>query len=474
MSYYFDEERGRYFKVVNGAQGTPLLHKYHNNSIQIQKRTQEFREKEQKQELIRKKNKNDLQLAHQRRTFLYPSGLLNLKLGTFDTLLRANNLEALRLRHQTAVVDEVFLTYFGVYSVHVASDRKALKFYDLDRCVLTLRLPKSYNATDESDFLELNNILNSNIACFAHGDKGILVSCIMDENYKPFISVFQIKIGISTVVQNYTSALVRFCQSYKLRNNGVLISLMKTYVLPETSNKLPKQLLAECNKKLANFKDGHSKSSDSTAVVNEFISKQMHQPFEYFESDTKAAFKVRSIQVFASQTDFGFIINGHSITIGYSKLPNLFNLRLSKVPKGYVVNTNGKTLVYQGNTITLLGETREMNITHTFNSYINHVVPIAGKLFVITKNSAFLLDYDFTEQDLGPVLNNTAARQVVHTLGNEFVVLNEDLTLVVIYSISMTAEGGMHKRRLKFDPPHTAKRLIGMSGLLRLLYLHGS
>ncbi|KAI5962403.1 uncharacterized protein KGF55_003479 [Candida pseudojiufengensis] len=54
--YYFDTTRGRYFKVTNGAiptnesttNPTSDLSKYHNNSIQAEKRTQEFEEEEAK------------------------------------------------------------------------------------------------------------------------------------------------------------------------------------------------------------------------------------------------------------------------------------------------------------------------------------------------------------------------------------------------------------------------------------------
>ncbi|WLF79158.1 hypothetical protein PVL30_002909 [Lodderomyces elongisporus] len=47
--YYFDEERGRYFKIVNGAIPPPTGEaKYHNNSIQAVKRTQDFDKQEEK------------------------------------------------------------------------------------------------------------------------------------------------------------------------------------------------------------------------------------------------------------------------------------------------------------------------------------------------------------------------------------------------------------------------------------------
>lgn len=54
--YYFDESRGRYFKITNGAvpAGGDTTQKYHNNAVQAEKRSQHF-ERVEKQD----QNKHD-------------------------------------------------------------------------------------------------------------------------------------------------------------------------------------------------------------------------------------------------------------------------------------------------------------------------------------------------------------------------------------------------------------------------------
>ncbi|CCG23137.1 hypothetical protein CORT_0D02920 [Candida orthopsilosis Co 90-125] len=62
--YYFDESRGRYFKITNGAvpAGGDTTQKYHNNAVQAEKRSQHF-ERVEKQD----QNKHDKPINKKRR-----------------------------------------------------------------------------------------------------------------------------------------------------------------------------------------------------------------------------------------------------------------------------------------------------------------------------------------------------------------------------------------------------------------------
>ncbi|KAI3406044.2 hypothetical protein KGF56_001263 [Candida oxycetoniae] len=101
--HYFDEERGRYFKVVNGAipSSSEGELKYHNNSIQAEKRIKHYDKRERdglqgssyknkksrNEELIKNPNiKNPLRKDQSRlRKFQFDNvSFLNLKTGTID------------------------------------------------------------------------------------------------------------------------------------------------------------------------------------------------------------------------------------------------------------------------------------------------------------------------------------------------------------------------------------------------------
>lgn len=447
MSYYFDEERGRYFKITNGHLNLST-DKYHNNSIQIKKRTNEFHE----EELKRPKTgleRMPLELNH--RIFNLKDALINIKLGHYDCNLGFNTsgFDWEMLQFEQTMIKEEFLGALGLYSIHRGNGM--FKFYLRDVCVASIRIPIGFGESGEY-FKDVNGSINwiectqrcdmgSNLygieltpGSYHNGElkrmlcpaiSGLFVVCLRNSSGQPCTSFLHLTLGKTCSVVNYTSQLFHYLDQF----------------------------------------EGVSKFGSCALYPN---------PYHY-KHVTGGEKPPKSLHINISESQIILSSDKSTSKINYSmnKSPEFLSYRSYKSRPSTKVVIDGEQLHFI-NSAQLNTEYRGKTYSQTFEGRIFHVLPMGGnQLFIMEKEGLHRVTMDkgksILTEDLGKFLNNTNSLPVIFQYG-EIIVINEDLNTLMFWNIKRGKGFGMEKKRVKLDLNHLAVKISGAVES-RLIYL---